>query len=77
MKFRILASIGVCFFLFTGGGIQFSSANVACSIQEDPEITELKEKENLTFQELIDEYFETDSISVAKNSNDLYELVNN
>jgi len=52
MKFRILASIGVCFFLFTGGGIQFSSANAACSTQEEPEIAELKEKEKNTMKDI-------------------------
>jgi hypothetical protein len=44
MKSRILASVGVCLFLFTVGGILFSRANTTSPIQEDPEITELKEK---------------------------------
>ncbi len=44
MKFRILASAGVCFFLFTVGGIHSSNANAESSVQEDTEIAELKEK---------------------------------
>jgi len=52
MKFRILASVGVCLFLFTVGGIQFSSANVACSVQEDTEIAELKEKQKNTMKDI-------------------------
>ena len=53
MKSRILALLGVCLLLFTVGGIQFSSANTASSIQEDPEMTELKEKQKNTMKDIV------------------------
>ena len=41
------------------------------------EIMDIKEKENLTFQDLIDRYFDTDDISVYKETDDYYELLDN
>lgn len=53
MKSRILALLGVCLLLFTVGGIQFSSANTAFSIQEEPEMTELNEREKNTMKDIV------------------------
>ena len=52
MKSRILALAGVCLLLFAVGGIHSGSANAVCSIQEDPEMTELKEKQKNTMVDI-------------------------
>jgi len=52
MKFKILALAFLCLVLLSTGGVQLSRAKVPASIQEDPEITELKEKEKITMMEI-------------------------
>jgi len=52
MKFKILALAFLCLVLLSTGGVQLSRAKVPTPIQEDPEITELKEKQKYTMMEI-------------------------
>lgn len=52
MKIRILALVFLCLGLFVIGGVQFNTLKAASSIQEDPEMTELKEKQKYTMMEI-------------------------
>lgn len=38
------------------------------------ELMDLKEKENLTFQDLVNKYFDTEDIGVYKETDDYYEI---
>jgi len=52
MKYKILVGVSLCLFLFVIGGVQFNTLKAASSIQEDPEMTELKEKLKYTMMEI-------------------------
>jgi len=52
LRIKILVLVFLCLFLFVTGGVQFSRAKEATSIQEDPEITELKKKQRYTMMDI-------------------------
>ncbi|MGD8535903.1 MAG: hypothetical protein PVF66_08645 [Candidatus Aminicenantes bacterium] len=52
MKIKILVCVFLCLVLFGAGGVQFSRAKAVASIQEDPEMTELKEKQKYTMMDI-------------------------
>ncbi len=52
MKIKILALVFSCLGLFVIGGVQFNSLKAAPYIQEDPEMTELKEKQKYTMTDI-------------------------
>lgn len=53
MKLKILVLAFLCLVLFAAGGVQFNTLKAASSIQEDPEITELKQKQRYTMMDIV------------------------
>lgn len=52
MKIKILVLVFLCLVLFAIGGVQLSRAKAPASIQEDPEMNELKEKQMYTMKDI-------------------------
>lgn len=52
MKLKILVLVFLCLVLFATGGVQFNALKAASLIQEDPEMSELKEKQKHSMMEI-------------------------
>jgi hypothetical protein len=53
MRFKILGFVLACLLLFVNSGLKFNQAKASAIIQEDPQITEQKEKQKSSMREIV------------------------
>ena len=52
MRIKISVLVFLCLYLFVTGGVQLSRAKAVSSVQEDPEMTELKDKQKYNMMDI-------------------------